>query len=56
MIQRRLGPDPAVWAQILGIPQNVIPDPSTDEFIRQYNRRDVLAGAGDTLQLRCGPP
>lgn len=56
MIQRRLGPDQTVWAQILGIHENVIPDPSTDEFIQQYNRHDVLVGAGDRLQLqlRCG--
>jgi hypothetical protein len=56
MIERRLGSNRAVWAQILGIHENTIPDPSTDEFMGWYNRHDVLVGAGDQLQLRmqCG--
>jgi hypothetical protein len=55
-IQRRLGTNRAVWAQILGINENIIPDPSTDEFMVTYNRHDVLAGAGDTLQLTLSCP
>lgn len=56
-IQRRLGADRAVWAQVLGIHRNMIPNPSTDEFMQTYNRHDVLVGAGDRLQLQlgCGP-
>lgn len=50
-VQGRLGTNRALWAQMLGINQNVIPDPGTDEFIRTYNRNDVLVGAGDRLKL-----
>lgn len=52
MIQRRLGTNRAVWAQVLGINENTIPDVTTDEFIRFYNRDDVLVGAGDQIQVR----
>lgn len=51
-IQQRLGANRAVWASVLGINENTIPDPTSDEFIEQYNRRDVLVGAGDTLTLK----
>lgn len=50
-VQGRLGTNRALWAQMLGINQNIIPDPGTDEFIRTYNRNDVLVGAGDRLKL-----
>jgi hypothetical protein len=53
-IMQRLGTDRTIWAQILGINSSVIPDPSTDSFMRDYNRHDVLVGAGDALQLRTG--
>jgi hypothetical protein len=53
-IMQRLGTDRTVWAQILGINSSFIPDPSTDSFIRDYNRHDVLVGSGDVLQLRTG--
>lgn len=52
MLRRRLGYNRAVWAQILGIRENVIPNPDTDEFIYNYHQRDVLVGAGDHLTLR----
>lgn len=55
-LQRRLGTDRAVWAQILGIHENVIPDPSSDAFMIHYNRHDVLAGAGDIIQLNLACP
>jgi hypothetical protein len=51
-LQRRLGTNRAVWAQRLGIYENIIPDPTTDEFIDAYHRNDVLAGAGDRLRLK----
>ncbi len=54
-IQRRLGSNRAVWASVLGINENIIPNPTSDAFIVQYNRNDVLVGAGDSilLRLRC---
>lgn len=55
-IQRRLGTNRAVWAQILGMNENTIPDPTTDEFIADYNRHDVLIGAGDRIQLQLSCP
>jgi hypothetical protein len=51
-LQRRLGTNRGVWAQKLGIHENIIPDPTTDEFIQTYNQRDVLVGAGDRMRLR----
>lgn len=58
IIQRRLGSNRAVWAQILGINENTIPDVTTDEFMHLYNRQDVLVGAGDRIQVlfTCGQP
>ncbi|HEY9687129.1 MAG TPA: hypothetical protein V6C52_09160 [Coleofasciculaceae cyanobacterium] len=53
-IMQRLGTDRTVWAQILGINSSFIPDPSTDTFMQDYNRHDVLVGTGDLLQLRTG--
>ena len=52
MVQRRLGTDRAVWASMLGIQENVIPDITTDSFIEQYHRNNVLVGAGDRIYLR----
>lgn len=52
IIRRRLPADRAVWGQLLGLNINNIPDPSTDEFMQEYNRHDVLLGAGDWLRLR----
>jgi hypothetical protein len=52
MIQRRLGTDRTVWAQVLGINANTIPDVTTDDFMQSYNRNDVLLGAGDRVELR----
>ncbi len=51
-VRARLGPDPSVWAQILGLNTSGIPDVSTDEFIWDYHRREVLIGAGDVILLR----
>lgn len=55
-IMRRLGSDQAVWGQILGIRGNRIPDPTTDRFMVEYHRHDLLMGAGDRIQLRLGCP
>lgn len=52
MLRRRLPCDRAVWNQVLGINSSTIPDPSTDEFMQEYNRHDVLLGTGDWLRLR----
>lgn len=51
-LQRRLTSNRAVWAQVLGINENTIPDVTTDAFIYSYSRQDVLVGAGDHLLLR----
>jgi hypothetical protein len=55
MVRRRLPCDRSLWAQVLGMNSSEIPDPSTDEFMERYNRRDVLLGAGDWLRLRVYP-
>lgn len=55
MIRRRLPSDRAVWSQALGLNTSGIPDPDTDEFIQEYNRHDVLLGAGDRLRVRVCP-
>lgn len=52
IIQRRLPCDRSLWSQILGINSNSIPDPSSDTFIVEYNRHDVLIGAGDWLRVK----
>ena len=51
-IQRRLGADRTVWASVLGINENVIPNPTSDAFMIRYNKNDVLVGAGDRIGLR----
>lgn len=51
-ILRRLGTNQAVWASSLGLSENVIPDVTTDEFIENYHRNNVLVGAGDRIYLR----
>ncbi|WP_373530970.1 hypothetical protein [Vampirovibrio sp.] len=51
-IQQRLGSDRAVWASVLGLNQNTIPAVESDRFMRDYNRNDVMVGAGDRLQLQ----
>lgn len=51
-IERRLGSNRAVWASVLGINENVIPNPTSDAFMAHYNQHDVLVGAGDTLKLQ----
>ena len=56
MVRRRLPANPGVWASSLGINRNVIPDVTTDEFIAQYHRQDVLVGAGDRIYLRFSCP
>jgi hypothetical protein len=55
-IQQRLGSDRAVWASVLGINENFIPNPNSDAFMVRYNRNDVLVGAGDTLKLQLNCP
>lgn len=55
-IQQRLGSDRAVWASVLGINENFIPNPTSDAFMVRYNRNDVLVGAGDTLKLQLNCP
>ncbi len=56
MVQRRLGTDRSVWASMLGIRENVIPDITTDSFIEQYHYNNVLVGAGDRIYLRFNCP
>lgn len=51
-ILRRLGTNQAVWASSLGISSNVIPDVTTDEFVEQYHRNNVMVGAGDRIYFR----
>lgn len=55
LIQRRLPCDRSLWSQILGINSNSIPDPTSDEFMIEYNRHDVLIGAGDWLRVKPSP-
>lgn len=55
-IQQRLGSNRAVWASVLGINENFIPNPTSDDFMVRYNRNDVLVGAGDTLKLQLNCP
>jgi hypothetical protein len=52
-IQQRLGSNRAVWASVLGLNQNTIPQVNSDHFMQDYNRDDVMVGAGDTLKLQC---
>ncbi len=54
-LMRKLGADRAVWNQILGLNQNSVIDPSSDAFMREYNRHDVLIGSGDRVRVfvRC---
>jgi hypothetical protein len=51
-IQQRLGSNRAVWASVLGMNQNTIPQVDSDNFMQDYNRNDVMVGAGDTLKLQ----
>lgn len=51
-IQQRLGSNRAVWASVLGMNQNTIPQVDSDHFMKNYNRNDVMVGTGDTLKLQ----
>lgn len=50
-IERRLGSNRAVWAQIIGLNENTIPDVTTNEFIQSYHRHEVLVGVGDEILM-----
>lgn len=55
-IEQRVTSNRAVWASVLGINQNTIPQIGSDEFMVQYNRNDVMVGVSDTLKLRLNCP
>lgn len=55
-VEQRLGSNRAVWASVLGMNQNTIPQVNSDDFMAQYNKNDVMVGAGDSLKLRRSCP
>lgn len=55
-IEQRVTSNRAVWASVLGINQNTIPQIGSDEFMAQYNRNDVMVGVSDTLKLHLNCP
>lgn len=51
-LKRRLGGDPSVWNQVLGINSNARVNVHSEEFMTKFHKHDVLVGAGDRLTLR----